>query len=137
MFTSAALGGSRYTWFRKEILIPHEWINQRIFIYLGGARYEPHVFINNKFIAKQSDGWIPFEADLDPGGVADVIGLHYPHEMPENADYPNTAHWLDDSVVTGTGGGLMGSRGKLLCRIIRGTCLRFIRREKSRRNLTV
>lgn len=55
---------------------------------------------------------VTFEADLDPGGVADVIGLHYPHEMPENADYPNTADWLARTVKTGTGGGLMGSRRK-------------------------
>lgn len=37
---------------------------------------------------------ITFEADLDPGGAADVIGLHYPHEMPEHGDYPNTAGWM-------------------------------------------
>jgi len=55
---------------------------------------------------------ITYEADLDPGGVADVIGLHYPHEMPEHADYPNTANWLSREVETGTGGDLLGSRHK-------------------------
>ena len=38
---------------------------------------------------------ITYEADLDPGGVADVIGLHYPHDYPEFYDYPNTAYWMD------------------------------------------
>ncbi|MBN2450171.1 MAG: hypothetical protein JXR77_07260, partial [Lentisphaeria bacterium] len=55
---------------------------------------------------------ITYEADLDPGGVADVIGLHYPHEMPANHDYPNTADWLDRQVETGVDGGLLGSRRK-------------------------
>jgi hypothetical protein len=44
--------------------------------------------------------------------VADVIGLHYPHEMPQYADYPNTADWMDKTVRTGTEGGLLGSRGE-------------------------
>jgi PKD repeat protein len=34
-----------------------------------------------------------FEGDLDPENQADVIGLHYPHEYPENYAYPNTAEW--------------------------------------------
>ncbi|MEK7767489.1 MAG: glycoside hydrolase family 2 TIM barrel-domain containing protein, partial [bacterium] len=54
---------------------------------------------------------ITFEADLDPDGSADAIGLHYPHELPDYADYPDTCDWLDQAVTTGTGGGLMGSRG--------------------------
>ncbi len=54
---------------------------------------------------------ITYEADLDPKGVADVVGLHYPHELPDHHAYPDTADWLDSAVVTGTGGGLMGSRG--------------------------
>jgi hypothetical protein len=55
---------------------------------------------------------ITLEADLDPGGVADVIGLHYAHEMPEHPDYSNTADWLSRTVTTGTRGGLMGTRGE-------------------------
>lgn len=45
--------------------------------------------------AKQIDDTRPiyFEADLDPGSQADVIGIHYPHEYPENYAYPNTANW--------------------------------------------
>ncbi len=54
---------------------------------------------------------ITYEADLDPDGAADVVGLHYPHELPDYADWPDTADWLDTTVATGTGGGLMGSRG--------------------------
>jgi len=38
---------------------------------------------------------IVFESDGDPGGVADVIGLHYPNEYPERRLWPNDAFWMD------------------------------------------
>lgn len=41
---------------------------------------------------------IMFDGDEDPGGVADVINLHYPHEFPEWNLYPNTCYWLERRV---------------------------------------
>ncbi len=38
---------------------------------------------------------ITYESDGDPLGVADVIGLHYPHEYPDFNEYPNTGWWID------------------------------------------
>jgi len=38
---------------------------------------------------------VVFESDGDPGGVADVIGLHYPNEYPERRLWPNDAYWMD------------------------------------------
>ncbi|MFW6189921.1 MAG: glycoside hydrolase family 2 TIM barrel-domain containing protein [Planctomycetota bacterium] len=38
---------------------------------------------------------IMFDGDLDPGGVADVLNLHYPHEFPRHQLYPDTAYWLE------------------------------------------
>jgi len=35
-----------------------------------------------------------YESDGDPLGVADAIGLHYPHEYPEFGQYPDTGWWL-------------------------------------------
>ncbi len=48
-------------------------------------------------IVKQADPTRPifYESDGDPGGVADVIGLHYPHEYPDYRQWPNEADWLD------------------------------------------
>ena len=48
-------------------------------------------------LMRQWDPTRPFmyESDGDPGGVADVVGVHYPHEMGENVLYPNTCYWLD------------------------------------------
>ncbi len=48
-------------------------------------------------LVRQWDPSRPFlyESDGDPGGVADVIGIHYPHEMGEVWEYPNTCYWMD------------------------------------------
>ena len=42
---------------------------------------------------------ITYEADLDPGGAADVIGLHYPHEFPDYALWPEAAFWMDQPIT--------------------------------------
>ena len=35
-----------------------------------------------------------FESDGDPDGMADCIGIHYPHEYPEFTCWPNETNWL-------------------------------------------
>ena len=42
---------------------------------------------------------ITYEADLDPGGEASVLGLHYPHEYPDFHVWPNDAYWMDQSIA--------------------------------------
>ncbi len=42
---------------------------------------------------------IMYESDGDPNGVADVIGIHYPHEYPQYTRWPNTAYWLDEPLI--------------------------------------
>ena len=38
---------------------------------------------------------ILYESDGDPGGVADCIGIHYPHEYPDFTRWPNEGYWLE------------------------------------------
>ena len=38
---------------------------------------------------------IMFEGDADPGGKADIVNLHYPHEYPRWNLWPNEAWWLE------------------------------------------
>lgn len=38
---------------------------------------------------------IMFEGDGDPGGKADIVNLHYPHEYPRWNLWPNEAWWLE------------------------------------------
>ena len=48
---------------------------------------------------------ITYESDGDPGGVADVIGIHYPNEFPSRRLWPNDAFWMDEPrFITGGGG---------------------------------
>jgi len=93
------------------------WSIENEILHCGASRYYPDAekkLAEAGIFVRELDPshLITYESDLDPGGVADVIGLHYPHEMPQYADYPNTADWLDKTVKTGTEGDLLGSRGK-------------------------
>ncbi len=48
---------------------------------------------------------ITYESDGDPGGVTDVIGMHYPNEFPERRLWPNDAFWMEEPrFITGGGG---------------------------------
>jgi Glycosyl hydrolases family 2, TIM barrel domain/Ca-dependent carbohydrate-binding module xylan-binding/Glycosyl hydrolases family 2, sugar binding domain/Glycosyl hydrolases family 2 len=42
---------------------------------------------------------ITYEADLDPNGQADVLGLHYPHEFPDYHVWPNAAYWMNQPIA--------------------------------------
>jgi hypothetical protein len=59
-------------------------------------------------LVKQLDPTRPiiYESDGDPGGVADVIGIHYPHEYPDYTCWPNEAYWLDKPSPGSGGGGI-------------------------------
>lgn len=39
---------------------------------------------------------ITYESDGDPGGAADVVGLHYPNEYPHRRLWPNDAYWIGE-----------------------------------------
>lgn len=49
---------------------------------------------------------ITYESDGDPGGVTDVIGIHYPNEFPERRLWPNDAYWMEEPRYGGGGGGI-------------------------------
>ena len=53
---------------------------------------------------------IYYESDGDPGGVADVIGMHYPHEYPDFTCWPNEAYWLDRPMAPRVGMFLNGEK---------------------------
>ena len=42
---------------------------------------------------------ITYEADLDPDGEADALGLHYPHEFPDYHVWPNDAYWMAQPIA--------------------------------------
>lgn len=59
-------------------------------------------------IVKQEDPTRPitYESDGDPGGIADVIGMHYPNEYPERRLWPQDAYWMESPRTNFGGGGL-------------------------------
>ena len=51
-----------------------------------------------------------FEGDRDPDGKFDMIGLHYPHEMPALYAYPDCAEWLGSRIEAEAAGGMLGKQ---------------------------
>jgi hypothetical protein len=84
-------------------------------LFMGNTRYDaqlPKKLGDMGRFVKSIDPIHPitYEADLDPDNAYDVIGLHYPREMPAVFDYPNGADWLNQELVTEAGGGMLGTR---------------------------
>ena len=91
------------------------WSMENEAIFDGGLNYNPdlpHALAELGRYAKTVDPYHPItvEADQDPEGAYDIIGLHYPHEPPWEFAYPNTADWLGSRTTTQAPGGLLGSR---------------------------
>jgi len=89
------------------------WSIENEILFMGTERYCPDLakrLGNLGRFVKQLDPYHPitFDGDLDPNGDTDVIGLHYPHELPTYADWPNTAEWLAQRTRTEAGGGMLG-----------------------------
>ncbi|MCX7826269.1 MAG: hypothetical protein N2689_12025, partial [Verrucomicrobiae bacterium] len=76
---------------------------------LAGSRGEIEMAKAGQFL-KRLDPTRPitYESDGDPRlkptdkiGVADAIGMHYPHEYPEFRLYPDTCYWLNHARMHG------------------------------------
>ncbi|MBM3889220.1 MAG: hypothetical protein FJ388_08855, partial [Verrucomicrobia bacterium] len=74
---------------------------------LAGSRGEAEMAKAGQFL-KRLDPTRPitYESDGDPRlkpadkiGVADVIGMHYPHEYPDFRLYPDTCYWLNHTRI--------------------------------------
>jgi len=68
----------------------------------GARQNEGNAFATEQLaeLGRRMKRWDPtrpitYESDGDPLGVADVVGIHYPHEYPDFTQYPNTGWWLD------------------------------------------
>jgi hypothetical protein len=89
------------------------WSVENELLFMGMAQYSqdlPEKLGDMGRFVKKLDPQHPitFEGDLDPDGTADVLGLHYPHELPTYYDWPNTADWLSERTLTEAGGGMLG-----------------------------
>jgi len=87
---------------------------------VDGSSYEEKLADMGRAV-KAADPTRPifFESDGDPGGVADVIGIHYPHEYPDYVQWPNETDWLANPIplswaFTDGGGQFVWKRDKPL-----------------------
>lgn len=84
-------------------------------LFMGNERYDKDLPKKLGMIGRYAKSLDPthltiFEADRDPDGAFDVVGLHYPHEMPAQHAYPNCAFWLDERIEAEAGGGMLGQK---------------------------
>lgn len=63
----------------------------------GRRAEEKFAELGRKVKAWDSTRPILFNGSDDPGGVADIISLHYPHELPFWNQYPREAWWLRET----------------------------------------
>lgn len=82
-------------------------------LFMGNQKYDanlPKKLGDMARFAKTIDSTRPYtyEADLDPDGAFDVIGLHYPHELPFQSAYPVICDWLAEGKLTEAAGGMLG-----------------------------
>lgn len=70
----------------------------------AGSPYEKRLADLGRLV-KRTDATRPimYESDGDPGGVADVVGIHYPHEPPSYREWPTEAYWMDEPRKIGSG----------------------------------
>ncbi len=87
-------------WNHPSIIL---WSLENEILHCGGARLstnaEPQLAAMGR-VVKSVDPTRPitYEADLDPGGEAHVLGLHYPYEFPDHVVWPNAAYWMDQFI---------------------------------------
>ena len=87
-------------WNHPAIIV---WSLENEILHCGGAGF----FTNTETrlaemgrVVKSADPTRPitYEADLDPGGEAQFVGLHYPYEFPDHTVWPNSAYWMDQFI---------------------------------------
>lgn len=82
-------------------------------LFMGNGRTNPdlpkHLGDMGRFAKSlDTDHLTTYEADLDPDNAFDVLGLHYPHELPNQHAYPAITDWLGSGKLTEAGGGMLG-----------------------------
>lgn len=53
-------------WYRKNLLVPAEWINKKMFLDFEGVFQECDLYVNGKFIGRHQGGYTGFRFDISP-----------------------------------------------------------------------
>ena len=78
------------------------WSAEGELLYTGGAKVggAEQKVAGLAEVIRKADPTRPvmFEGDGDPGGKADIVNLHFPHEFARWPLWPETAYWLDTPI---------------------------------------
>ena len=50
--------------YRRDVEIPEEWLEQRVFLHFGAVFHITHVFVNGAFVGSHVGGFLPFHFDI-------------------------------------------------------------------------
>lgn len=74
-------------WYQRDITIPKNLLDRRVFLVFGAVDYQAKVWLNNTLIAEHEGGYTPFEAEITsmvkPGQTATVTVRAYDVADPE------------------------------------------------------
>jgi hypothetical protein len=51
-------------WYKKSVIVPKTWANQRVFVTIGASDWETTVWLNGVFVGKHQGGYTPFSFEL-------------------------------------------------------------------------
>lgn len=66
------LSGLGYTdfmsavWYKKQINLPDEWLDQRVLLHFGAVDYHAYVWVNGEKVGEHKGGYTPFNFDITP-----------------------------------------------------------------------
>lgn len=53
-----------YGWYRKNIIVPEEWLEKRVSLDFEGAYRTAEIYVNGKLVGKHNSGYTGFEIDI-------------------------------------------------------------------------
>ena len=78
--------------YRREVEIPEEWLEQRVFLHFGAVFHITHVFVNGAFVGSHVGGFLPFHFDITDrivNGKAEIkVKVESPTDDP--FEFPTT-----------------------------------------------
>jgi hypothetical protein len=78
--------------YRRDVEIPEEWLEQRVYLHFGAVFHVAHVFVNGAFVGSHVGGFLPFHFDITDrivNGKAEIkVKVESPTDDP--FEFPTT-----------------------------------------------
>lgn len=82
-------------WYRKKFVVPDKMMNRRIVLRFEAVNYVSAVYINGRFVGRNTQGFLPFEYD-----ISDFVSFGKPNTLlvmvdskRENGELPSCHYW--------------------------------------------